>query len=44
MLAVCYGVVVFTILVQGLSMPMLVRRLYPPSEPDPKGTSEARAG
>ena len=25
MLAVCYAVVVFTILVQGLSMPMLVR-------------------
>lgn len=29
LLAVCYGVVVFTILVQGLSMPVLVRRLYP---------------
>lgn len=28
LLAVCYAVVVFTILVQGLSMPMLVRRLY----------------
>jgi len=28
LLAICYGVVVFTILVQGLSMPMLVRRLY----------------
>jgi CPA1 family monovalent cation:H+ antiporter len=28
MLAVCYAVVVFTILVQGLSMPLLVRRLY----------------
>lgn len=27
-LAVCYAVVVFTILVQGLSMPMLVSRLY----------------
>ena len=26
LLAVCYAVVVFTILVQGLSMPMLVRR------------------
>ena len=30
LLAVCYAVVVFTILIQGLSMPMLVRRLYPP--------------
>jgi CPA1 family monovalent cation:H+ antiporter len=30
MLAVCYAVVVFTILVQGLSMPMLIRRLYGP--------------
>jgi CPA1 family monovalent cation:H+ antiporter len=30
LLAVCYAVVVFTILVQGLSMPMLVRWLYPP--------------
>ncbi len=29
LLAVCYGVVVFTIIVQGLSMPLLVRRLYP---------------
>ena len=28
LLALCYGVVVFTILVQGLSMPVLVRRLY----------------
>jgi len=28
MLTVCYAVVVFTILVQGLSMPALVRRLY----------------
>ncbi|MDB5402587.1 MAG: monovalent cation:H+ antiporter, family [Acetobacteraceae bacterium] len=28
LLAVCYAVVVFTILVQGLSMPVLVRRLY----------------
>lgn len=30
LLAVCYAVVVFTILVQGLSMPALVRRLYRP--------------
>jgi len=30
LLAVCYAVVVFTILVQGLSMPALVRWLYPP--------------
>jgi CPA1 family monovalent cation:H+ antiporter len=30
LLAVCYAVVVFTILVQGLTMPMLVRRLYRP--------------
>jgi len=30
LLAVCYAVVVFTILVQGLSMPLLVRRLYRP--------------
>ncbi len=29
LLVVCYAVVVFTILVQGLSMPRLVRRLYP---------------
>ncbi len=28
LLAVCYAVVVWTILAQGLSMPMLVRRLY----------------
>ena len=28
LLAVCYAVVVFTILVQGLTMPMLIRRLY----------------
>lgn len=28
LLAVCYAVVVFTILVQGLSMPMLIRWLY----------------
>jgi len=32
LLAVCYGVVVWTILVQGLSMPLLVRRLYRPRE------------
>jgi monovalent cation:H+ antiporter, CPA1 family len=31
LLAVCYAVVVFTILVQGLSMPMLVQRLYRPT-------------
>ncbi len=31
LLSVCYAVVVFTILVQGLSMPLLVRRLYQPS-------------
>jgi CPA1 family monovalent cation:H+ antiporter len=31
LLAICYAVVVFTILVQGLSMPMLVRRLYRPT-------------
>jgi CPA1 family monovalent cation:H+ antiporter len=30
LLVVCYGVVVFTILVQGLSMPLLVQRLYRP--------------
>jgi CPA1 family monovalent cation:H+ antiporter len=30
LLAVCYAVVVFTILVQGLSMPILVRWLYRP--------------
>jgi CPA1 family monovalent cation:H+ antiporter len=29
LLAVCYAVVVFTILVQGLTMPVLIRRLYP---------------
>ncbi len=29
LLVVCYAVVVFTILVQGLTMPRLVRRLYP---------------
>jgi NhaP-type Na+/H+ or K+/H+ antiporter len=28
MLAICYAVVVFTILVQGLSMPLLVRRCF----------------
>lgn len=32
LLAVCYGVVVWTILVQGLTMPLLVRRLYRPIE------------
>jgi CPA1 family monovalent cation:H+ antiporter len=31
LLAVCYAVVVWTILVQGLSMPWLVRRLYRPT-------------
>ncbi|HEY4171881.1 MAG TPA: cation:proton antiporter, partial [Rhodopila sp.] len=31
LLAVCYAVVVFTILVQGLSMPLLIRRLYRPA-------------
>ena len=31
MLAICYAVVVWTILVQGLTMPALVRRLYPPA-------------
>jgi CPA1 family monovalent cation:H+ antiporter len=30
LLAVCYAVVVFTILVQGLTMPLLVRLLYRP--------------
>jgi monovalent cation:H+ antiporter, CPA1 family len=30
LLTVCYAVVVFTILVQGLSMPMLIRWLYRP--------------
>lgn len=30
LLTVCYAVVVFTILVQGLSMPWIVRRLYGP--------------
>jgi monovalent cation:H+ antiporter, CPA1 family len=30
LLAVCYAVVVFTILVQGLTMKPLVRRLYRP--------------
>ena len=30
LLAVCYAVVVFTILVQGLTMRPLVRRLYRP--------------
>lgn len=30
--AICYAVVVWTILVQGLTMPILVRRLYPPTE------------
>ena len=29
LLGVCYAVVVFSILVQGLSMPVLTRRLYP---------------
>jgi len=30
LLEVCYAVVVFTIVVQGLSMPVLIRRLYRP--------------
>jgi len=33
-LTVCYAVVLFTILVQGLTMPWLVRRLYPASTKD----------
>jgi monovalent cation:H+ antiporter, CPA1 family len=36
LLAVCYGVVVFTILVQGLTMPMLIRRLYRPTAAQPR--------
>ena len=36
LLAVCYAVVVFTILVQGLSMPILVRRLYPSTAAPPR--------
>ena len=36
LLAICYAVVVFTILVQGLSMPMLVRRLYRPTAVPPQ--------
>jgi NhaP-type Na+/H+ or K+/H+ antiporter len=31
LLAICYAGVVFTTLAQGLSMPMLVRRLYRPT-------------
>ncbi|PAK74590.1 cation:proton antiporter [Acetobacter fabarum] len=31
LLPVCYGVVVFTIIVQGLTMERVARRLYPPS-------------
>jgi monovalent cation:H+ antiporter, CPA1 family len=33
-LTVCYAVVLFTIMVQGLTMPRLVRRLYPASTQD----------
>ncbi|HBK04931.1 MAG TPA: sodium:proton antiporter [Acetobacteraceae bacterium] len=36
LLAVCYAVVVFTILVQGLSMPMLIRRLFQPTAALPR--------
>ena len=36
LLAVCYAVVVFTILVQGLTMPMLIRRLYRPKATQPR--------
>ena len=36
LLAVCYAVVVFTILVQGLSMPMLVRWLYRTTTAQPR--------
>jgi monovalent cation:H+ antiporter, CPA1 family len=36
LLAVCYAVVVFTILVQGLTMPMLIRRLYRPTAAQPR--------
>ena len=36
LLAVCYAVVVFTILAQGLSMPLLVRWLYPPKVAQPR--------
>jgi CPA1 family monovalent cation:H+ antiporter len=32
LLSVCYAVVVFTIIVQGLSMPLVVRRLSPPRQ------------
>ncbi len=31
MLTICYAVVVFSILVQGLTVPALVRRLFPPA-------------
>jgi CPA1 family monovalent cation:H+ antiporter len=36
LLAVCYAVVVFTILVQSLTMPMLIRRLYRPTAAQPR--------
>jgi CPA1 family monovalent cation:H+ antiporter len=42
LLVVCYAVVVFTIVVQGLTLPRFLRRIYgvTPTEPEP----QARAG
>jgi CPA1 family monovalent cation:H+ antiporter len=42
LLAVCYAVGVFTILVQGLSMPLLVIWLYPPKAARPLSLSANR--
>lgn len=36
LLPICYGVVVFTIIVQGLTMERVARRLYPSSIPAPQ--------
>jgi CPA1 family monovalent cation:H+ antiporter len=36
LLVVCYAVVVLSMLVQALTMPMVIRRLYSPGPPRPE--------
>lgn len=40
LLLVCYAVVIFTIVVQGLSMPWLITRLFGPQRPQVAATAE----
>ncbi|MGE0416492.1 MAG: cation:proton antiporter [Acetobacteraceae bacterium] len=44
LLSVCYAVVVFTILVQGLTMPWVIRRLYGMSDDQAEGRGHRDAG